>query len=75
MATEQPSKRIRLTHFVLQAHLVVDHGEKLERKKVDAVELEPDQIQEFLDTKLPAALAEFEAQLNAGADTDSHEGV
>ncbi|VXB32455.1 hypothetical protein [Pseudoclavibacter sp. 8L] len=69
MATEQPSKRVRLTHVVVQAHFVVDHdGGKLERKQVDTVELEADQIQAFFDERLPAALAEFEADLNGGGD-------
>lgn len=66
--TDRPKKRVRLTHVVVQAHFVVDDGDNLERKKVDAVELEPDRVQEFFDTKLPEALAKFEAELNGGSD-------
>lgn len=66
--TDKPQKRVRLTHVVVQAHFVVDDGDKLERKKVDAVELEPDQVQEFFGMKLPEALAKFEAELNGGGE-------
>ncbi|PPG39474.1 hypothetical protein [Pseudoclavibacter sp. RFBA6] len=64
--TDATPKRARLTHYVVQAHFVVDDGDKLTRKRIDPVEVDADEIDAFLAEKLPASLAKFETELNGG---------